>query len=78
MNENTLIATIDELKNKLKSLAEENATLRYERDLARAQAFALLPTATEEEEKEFIRLKQTAVPNGLANLIAELEETIGK
>jgi regulator of replication initiation timing len=73
MGELELLVKIDALKGQLRALTEENATLRYERDLARADARALIPKATPEEEAEFRQQADTAVPNGLANLIAELE-----
>ncbi|QEL21030.1 hypothetical protein PX52LOC_08159 [Limnoglobus roseus] len=68
---------IDELKQQLKVLAHENAELRYERDLAKAQAVALLPLATPEQEAELLRIRETGVPDGLAKLIAELEAEHG-
>ena len=72
------LATIEELKLQLKTLAEENGQLRYERDVARASMLALVPIATDEQEQEFIREMQTAAePGGLAKLIAELEAAHG-
>jgi regulator of replication initiation timing len=75
MNEMNLHATIDALKQQLKTLSAENAMLRYERDCARAQTMALLPTATPEQEQEYVRLKTSGVAGGLAELITELEKS---
>jgi regulator of replication initiation timing len=47
--------TVETLKAQLKALAEENATLRYERDLARAELSGQRPEATPEQESEFRR-----------------------
>jgi len=73
MAELDLLVKIDLLKGQLQALAAENATLRYQRDVARADVRALAPKATQEEEAEFRRQLAGAVPNGLADLISELE-----
>lgn len=77
MSEATMAVMIDELKQQLKVLAQENAALRYERDWAKAQALALLPTATPEQEADLLRIRATGVPDGLAKLIAEVEAEHG-
>lgn len=78
VDEYRLLVKIDELKRQLRALAEENAALRYERDVARADVRALLPQATPEEEEEMRRLMATAVPGGLERLITELEAEGGE
>lgn len=77
MNEAALVVMVDELKQQLKTLVQENAALRYERDVAKAQVQALLPVATPEQEAEFQRVLKTGVPGGLSKLIAELEANNG-
>lgn len=54
-------------------LREEVESLRKQQTVYERQLRSLLPKATPEEEAEMTRLMQTAVPNGLRNLIAELE-----
>ncbi len=73
MGEMNLLSMIDELKRQNQELHEENARLRHERDMARANAVAHLPQGTPEEEEEMQRLMATAVPLNLSQLIAEFE-----
>jgi hypothetical protein len=68
-----LIVELDELKQRMATLARENATLRVQRDAAMAKVMSLLPIATPEEEEEMRQLMATAVPLDLEKLIAELE-----
>jgi regulator of replication initiation timing len=71
-----LIAYIEELKERLKELAQENAELRVERDIARARVAALLPKATPEQEAEFLKLIEAAKAGeatDLQSIIVELE-----
>lgn len=73
MDEIRLLAQVQELKDKLAALADENARLRAERDTAVAQLDSLLPVATPEEEEEMRRALASAVPLDLPDLIRELE-----
>lgn len=57
----------------LDHLRAEVDALRQERDHFERQLRAQLPKATPEQEAEMRRLMETAVPNGLSDLIAELE-----
>ena len=57
----------------LDHLRAEMEALRHERDHFERQLRAQLPKATPEQEAEMRRLMATAVPNGLDDLIAELE-----
>jgi hypothetical protein len=47
-----LAVQVQELKARLTELAHENAELRVQRDVARAQVRSLLPQATPEQEEE--------------------------
>ena len=51
--EHKLLTQIQELKDSMMAMASENAKLRVERDIARAQMRSLLPSATPEQEEEF-------------------------
>jgi regulator of replication initiation timing len=73
VDEIRLLAQIQELKDKVTALADENARLRAERDTAVAHLDSLLPVATPEEEEEMRRLMATAVPLDLPELIRDLE-----
>jgi hypothetical protein len=73
MSEMQLVVMVDALKRQLQELHAENARLRHERDLARANALAMLPQGTPEELAEMERLMATAVPLNMSGLIAELE-----
>lgn len=77
MSEIQLLSMIDELKRQNRELHDENARLRHERDMARANAVAHLPQGTPEEEEEMLRLMATAVPLNLSQLIAEFEAEEG-
>ena len=68
-----LILKVDELQNQLEILGRENAALRYQRDLARADVKMFAPRATPEEEAHAKKLFESAIPNGLTHLIDELE-----
>jgi regulator of replication initiation timing len=71
-----LIAYIDELKQRLNALAQENAALRVERDIACARVAALLPKATPEQEAEFLKLIEAAKAGeatDFQSIIVELE-----
>jgi hypothetical protein len=57
----------------LERLRVEAEALRQERDHFERQLRANLPKATPEQEAEVRRLMETAIPNGLSDLIAELE-----
>ena len=73
MHDVQLLTKIDELQVRLRTLAQENAALRYERDVARCDLRALTPKATADEEAAYRQSVATAVPGGLASLIVELE-----
>jgi len=57
----------------LDRLRAEALSLRQERDHFERQLMELLPKASAEEEAEMMLLMKTSIPNGLRNLIAELE-----
>jgi transketolase len=57
----------------LDHLRAELDAVRQERDHFERQVRAGLPKATPEQEAEMRRLMETAIPNGLDDLIAELE-----
>lgn len=57
---------LDHLRAEVDSLRKREAD--YERKIRE-----LLPKATPEEEAELMRLMETAIPDGLGKLIAELE-----
>jgi outer membrane protein TolC len=57
----------------LDRLRAEAEAVRQERDHIQRQLMALLPKATPEEEAEMKHLMETAIPDGLDHLIAELE-----
>ncbi len=59
-------AELDRLRAEVVAAREREA--EYERKI-----FALLPKATPEEEAEMKHLFETAIPDGLDHLIAELE-----
>jgi hypothetical protein len=54
-------------------LRAEMEHVRKQRDAYELKLRSLLPKATPEEEAEMRRLSETAVPNGLRTLIADLE-----
>jgi transketolase len=58
-------------------LQAEVEHVRKQRDAYESKLRSLLPKATPEEEAEMQRLLETAVPNGLRNLIADLESEDG-
>jgi len=60
-----------ELKERLHDLAHENAELRVQRDIARAQVYSLLPKATPEQEEE-LRQQMAGPLLNFSDVIAEL------
>jgi regulator of replication initiation timing len=73
MSEMQLVVMIDELKRQLQELHAENARLRHERDVARANALAMLPQGTPEELAEMEAAMATAVPFNVTEIVAEIE-----
>ena len=63
----------EELQRQLESMSRENAALRSQRDIARADLKLYAPRGTPEEEAEALRLLESSIPNGLADLIRKLE-----
>lgn len=57
--EGRLLMQLQELKDSMAAMANENARLRVERDIARAQMRSLLPSATPEQEAEFKKQLET-------------------
>lgn len=73
MNDVQLLVKIDELKGAVESLTRENAQLRYERDLARADLKAVGRVATAEEEEAYLRDVSRAVDFDFEAFIGTLE-----
>lgn len=72
MDTDRLLLQIAELRDRVIALAQENATLRAERDIALARANAWAPRATPEQEEEM--RKQMGGPQiEMGELITELE-----
>jgi hypothetical protein len=73
VSEFELLSIIDLLKRRNQELHAENARLQLRLDVTEARLRALLPKATPEEEEEFKKLMETAIPFDLSGLIADLE-----
>jgi hypothetical protein len=78
MGEMQLLVMNDELKRQNAQLHAENARLRHERDVARANAVSMLPQGSPEELAEMEAAMASAVPLNLSGLIAELEAGRGQ
>ena len=63
---------LQEMKTSLNNLANENARLRVERDIARSQIKSLLPRATPEEEEEFRQQLEEATWTPFEDIMKEI------
>jgi regulator of replication initiation timing len=73
MNESQASREIETLQGAINALKRENAQLRLERDLARADLEVLGPIAAAEQEEQFLRDKACAVEFDMEAFIASLE-----
>jgi uncharacterized protein YhaN len=71
----TLLAEATNLRDRIAELEQQSEDLRRERDAYYRQMRNLLPKATPEEEADFTRGMDTAVPLELDQIIAKLESS---